>query len=333
MSKTAKRVFGIIVLTYVVVVFVYFLGWAVAENTGLEYRFWVDVLFRIIVWFVPALLIGVMILLVCIKQWKKKSGGRWAWLITLLIYGCAAAYLSFIYVLFGAFTMTSDEKMADVSLVVAVPEGMEYYHHYAEPVGIFFRRDISFDEERLAESLSIIYDVNFQAQKSGDGEAVYVSEGYPGVEVQIIRHGYTESNYLENDLKFALTSQKLEEHRSIFDENGVELVQYVYGRTEENPEGFGAYHAILITGENQEGAARAMAEFIQTTLQEDLRADGESCWSSVDGSIFLVARNGETGEYSSIRNIPFGIEPENYWVFDASVTDEMIFEEITKALY
>ena len=332
MSKTIKCVFGLIVLTYGVVIFVYFLGGAVFSNAGLEYRFWVDVRFRIVVWFVPALLLWVMILLACIKQWKKKSGGRWIWLIALLIYGCIAAYLSFLYVLFGAFTMTSDEKMPDGNLVVAVPEGMEYYHHYAEPVGIFFRRDISFDEERLAESLSIIYDADFQVQKADDGGTVYVSESYPGVEVQIIRHGYNESNYLENDLKFALTSQKLEEHRSILGENGVELVQYVYGRTEENPEGYGTYYAVLITDVNQEGAARAIAEFIQTTLQEDLRADGESCWSSVDGSIFLVVRNEETGKYSSIRNIPFGLEPENNWVFDVSVTDEEIIEEITKAL-
>lgn len=332
MKKTIRISFVTVISAYIFFIIGYLLGEWILGNTGLEYRFWVDVLFRIIVWFVPAFLLGVMILLACIKQWKKKSGGRWILLIVLLIYGCAVAYLSFLYVLFGAFTMTSDKKMADGNLVVAVPEGMEYYHHYAEPVGIFFRRNISFDEERLAESLSIIYDADFQVQKADDGEEVYVSESYPGVEVQIIRHGYTESNYLENDFKFALTSQKLEEHRSIFDENDVELVPYVYGSTEENPEGYGTYHAVLITGENQEGAARAIAEFIKTTLQEDLRADGESCWSSVDGSIFLVVRNEETGEYSSIRNIPFGIEPENYWVFDVSVTDEEIFAEITKAL-
>ena len=71
MSKTAKRVLGIIVLTYVVVVFVYFLGWAVAENTGLEYRFWVDVLFRIIVWFVASSLVTV---LCCCSVWQ------WAYL-------------------------------------------------------------------------------------------------------------------------------------------------------------------------------------------------------------------------------------------------------------
>lgn len=332
MSKTTKRLLGTIVLVYAATILVYFLGGAVAGNAGLEYRFWAEVLFRIIVWFVPALLFGVMILLACIKQWKKKSGGRWACIIALLIYGCVAAYLSFLYILFGVFTMTTDEKMADGNLVVAVPEGMEYDHHYAEPVGIFFRRDISFNEERLAESLSIIYDVDFQVQKADDGEAVYISESYPGVEVQIIRHGYTESNYLENDLEFALTSQKLKEHRGIFEENGVELVPYVYGRTEENPEGYGTYYAVLITDENQEGAARAITEFIQATLQEDLRADGESCWSSVDGSIFLVTRNEETGEYSSIRNIPFGLEPEDFWFFDESVTGKVILEEITKAL-
>ena len=332
MNKTKQIVIGTTLVAYITVIIAYIIGKAVSANTGLEYRFWVETLFRIIVWFVPVLLIGVMILLACIKQWKRKSGGRWAWLVALLIYGCAAAYLSFLYILFGAFTMTTDEKMADGNLVVTVPEGLECTYYYAEPVGIFFRREITFDEERLAESLSNIYGVDFQAKRKEDGENAYVSEAYPGIEVQIIRHGYTENVYLDNDLNFILTSPKLEEHRSIFDENGVDLVPYVYGRTEENPEGYGTYHAVLITGENQEGAASAIAEFIRTTLQEDLRADGESCWSSVDGSIFLVVRNEETGKYSSIRNIPFGLEPENNWVFDVSVTDEEIIEEITKAL-
>ena len=78
----------------------------------------------------------------------------------------------------------------------------------------------------------------------------------------------------------------------------------------------------------KEEAATAIAEFIRTTLKEDLRTDGESCWSNVDGSIFLVIKNEETEEYNSMRNIPFSLNPEYSWVFDENVIAEEIFEEI-----
>lgn len=326
--KNSKRIaLRATVVAYFIIVISYYIGKTVAGNAELEFRFWVDVLFRIIVWFVPVLLIGVMIVLSSVKQWKKRSGARWIVSFALIIYGLAAAYLSFFYIFISAFTLTSDQKMADGNLVVAVPHGLDCYHHYAEPVGIFFRRNISFDEERLANSLSKIYDVNFTNQRLDSGETVYVSDAYPGIEVKILRHGYTERDYLDNDLKYALTSQKLEEHRTIFDKNGVELVPYILGKTKE-PEGYGTYYAVLITDDNKEEAATAIAEFIRTTLNEDLRTDGESCWSNVDGSIFLVIKNEETEEYNSMRNIPFSLNPEYSWVFDENVIAEEIFEEI-----
>ena len=326
--KNSKRIaLWAMIVAYFIIVVSYYIGKTVAGNAELEFRFWVDVLFRIIVWFVPVLLIGVMIVLSCVKQWKKRSGARWIVSVALIVYGLVAAYLSFLYVFFSAFTITSDQKMADDNLVVAVPHGLDCYHHYAEPVGIFFRRNISFDEESLANSLSKIYDVNFINQRLDSGETVYVSDAYPGIEVKILRHGYTESDYLDNDLKYALTSQKLEEHRTIFDKNGVELVPYIFGKTKE-PEGYGTYDAVLITDENKEEAATAIAEFIRTTLKDDLRTDGESCWSNVDGSIFLVIKNEETEEYNSMRNIPFSLNPEYSWVFDENVIAEEIFEKI-----
>lgn len=335
--RKAKRVaFWAVIVSYIAIIAGYLLGKVIAGNAGLEYRFWAETIFRIIVWFVPVLLIGAMILLACIKQWKKKSGIRWILVIVLAIilvfYVLVAAYLSFGYILINVFTMTTDEKMADGNLVVAVPEGMEYYHHYAEPVGFVFRRDITFDDQRLADSLSKVYGVSFQVENSDGEDTEFISDVYPGIEVKIIRHGYTESNYLENDLKFALTSQRLEKHRKIYEENGVELVPYVFGRTEEKPEGHGTYFAVLITEDNQEGAAKAIAEFIRATLQEDLRADGESCWNSVDGSVFLTMRNEETGEIESLRNIPFSLNPEHYWVFDETVTSEEILEKIKQVL-
>ncbi len=332
MKKAPKIICLSVFIIYMVILIGYFLGKSGIQNTGLEYRFWVEAIFRIMVWFVPALFVGILLLLGCIRQWKRKSGSRWVLAIALIVYGLVAAFLSFWYILFNVFTMTTDEVMPDGNLIVAVPEGMEYYHHYAEPVGLFFRRDITFDDERFADSLSKIYGVSFRAEKADGEETVYVSDMYPGIEIIIIRHGYTENTYLDTNFEYALTSQKLEEHQGIFGEQGVDLVPYVFGRTEENPEGYRTYYAVLITDENQEDAATAIAEFIQTTLKEDMRADGKNCWERVDGSIFLVIRNEETGEAESVRNIPFSLRPEYSWVFDETVTREDILEDIKDVL-
>ena len=299
------------------------MGKSVGERQGLEYRFWVDACFRIWVWFVPILFAGIMILRICIKQWKRKSPWRWILSVLLLVYGCGAVYVSFIYVLVNAFTITSDEKMPDGNLVVAEPYGMESIHHYVEPVAVFFRRDFSFDEVRTADSLSKIYGVPFQAVREEHGQWFYASEAYPEIEVTNILYGYTETSYLGNNFRLALTSKQLEKHQDIFDFYGIELVSYVYGQAENVQEGQRAYTAVLVSEENKQKAAEAIAAFIEATLEEDRRPDEKSCWVDVDGSIILVVTT-ENGSYKSIRNIHFSLKPEYSWIYDADVTSEEI---------
>lgn len=173
----------------------------------------------------------------CIKQWKRKSPWRWVLSVLLVGYTGAAVYLSFLYVLISAFSMTSDEKMPDGNLVVAVPYGMESIHHYAEPVGLLYRKDFTFDEERTADSLSKIYGLTFQALREENGQWVYGSDAYPEIEVTNIRYGFTEVNYLDSNFELALTSKMLKEHQEVFASRGVELVSYLYGKTEVNPDG------------------------------------------------------------------------------------------------
>lgn len=44
-----------------------------------------DACFRIWVWFVPILFAGIMILRICIRQWKSKS--PWRWVSSVLLVG------------------------------------------------------------------------------------------------------------------------------------------------------------------------------------------------------------------------------------------------------
>lgn len=322
-----SRLIWVFICIYFLIVAGFYLGKNVGERQGLEYRFLVDACFRIWVWFVPILFAGIMILRICIKQWKRKSPWRWILSVLLLVYGCGAVYVSFIYVLVNAFTITTDEKMLDGNLVVAEPYGMESIHHYAEPVAVFFRRDFSFDEVRTADSLSKIYGVPFQAVREEHGQWFYASEAYPEIEVTNILYGYTETSYLDNNFRLALTSKQLEKHQDIFDFYGIELVSYVYGQAENVQEGQRAYMAVLVSEENKQKAAEAIAAFIEATLEEDRRPDGKSCWVDVDGSIILVVTT-ENGSYKSIRNIPFSLKPEYSWIYDADVTSEEIAKNI-----
>ena len=325
---SGRRTMRILICSYILIVAGYYWGKDAGEKIGLEYRFWVDAGFRIWIWFVPVLFVGILLLRACVRLWKKKSAWRWFLAIVVFAYIGITAYISLLYFLFNLFTLTSDEKMPDGNLVVAVPYGIESIHHYAEPVGLLFRREFSFDEERTADSLSKIYGARFRPLRKENNQWVYDSDMYPDIEVTNIQYGFSEAYYLENNFEQVLTSKILKEHQDLFDSHGVELVSYLYGQSEVNPEGQGMYTAVLVSEENKESAAEAIAEFIKVTLMEDLRPDGKRTWKGLTGSIYLVTGTEEDGKYRSIGNIPFALKSQHFWVFNASVTAEEIAEEI-----
>jgi hypothetical protein len=347
MKKIKQIAFSVIIVFYAVSIIGYCIGKMFAKSVGLEYRYWVEMSFRCILWFIPVLLIGILIYLVCMLKTKEKNSKiSWLWIGLVILYILVSLFLSFIYMLVNMINLTSDIKMADGNLVVSAPEGMDIHDYYAEPVGIFFRRSIVFDAERTADSLSKIYGFNFKSQTNENGDTVFVSDEYPNLEIKIIRYGYTKSSYLETDFSYILTSQLLEKHREIFDRYGVELATYIFS---DDKEFCDTLYGVLITEENKENAAQAITEFIQTTLKEDVRVDGESCWNSVDGSIFLLEKvtktegsywNSDDGiifsmgkvtkteEITSFRNIPFSLTPNYWWVYDDNVTSDEIFKII-----
>ena len=327
-ARNWKKIIGILICSYILIVAGYYLGKDTGEKIGLEYRFWVDAGFRIWLWFVPVLFVGILLFRACITLGKKKSVWKWFLAIVIVAYIGITAYLSLLYFLFNLFTLTSDEKMPDGNLVVAVPYGMESIHHYAEPVGVLFRREFSFDEERTADSLSKIYGGKFRPLRKENDQWVYCSDMYPDIEVTNIQYGFSETYYLYNNFERLLTSKILKEHQEVFDSHGVELVPYLYGQSEVNPEGQGIYTAVLVSEENKESAAEAIAEFIKITLKEDRRPDGKRTWKGLTGSICMVTKTEEDGKYRSIGNIPFALTSQHFWVFTASVTAEEIGEEI-----
>lgn len=218
--------------------------------------------------------------------------------------------------------------MADGNLVVTDSEGMESISYFAEPVGFLFRREFTFDDERTAESLSDIYDMNFEAKTLDNGNTVFEAEEFPGLEVKVIRYGYTKIDYLETDINYVLTSSLIEKHKDIFDDYGVELVSYpaAYGLISENEAS--DCLGVMIEEDNIENTADAIAEFIRLSLTEDKRADGESCYKSVSGNITLFAEDPITGGQRELGNLSFDPEPDHSWVLDENVTNEEVRERI-----
>ena len=110
-GKKSKKYIWILILGYFLLLAGYYAGKNIGIRLGLEYRFWVDVLFRIWVWFAPVLFVGIVFLKICIRQWKKKSIGRWILSVVLIGYAGVAAYASFFYVLF--FSSSACNERAD----------------------------------------------------------------------------------------------------------------------------------------------------------------------------------------------------------------------------
>lgn len=331
MKNRKITVISWVVAVYVLITTGYFLGGYVLRSTDLAFRYWVDVLARSVIWLVPFASGGVGLFVWIRKAFRgEKKVWRFITILVFVIYLWIVLKLSFFYAIFNAFTLTYDEKMPDGNLVAAEPYGMDSTQHYAEPVGVLFRRKIIFDEKRLAESLSTVYDVRFEAVQGKGGETVYVSEAYPGIETKITEHGYTKNSYLQTDLRYVVTSKALQEREKYFGNIGAELVDYVYGASKTSPEGYCTVKAIPITEENKEAAAEAISTFIHTTLGEDKRGDGESLWKNLDGSIFLEFEKEDGGMTS--RNIPFSADPAYSWIYGEDVTAEDILEVLQKEL-
>lgn len=328
--KNKKTMISVGIIVYLAIVIFYYLGKYVAYNNGLEYFTWVNTLFYFIVWFIPLLAIGIVLFYVYKTRKKNNRSVKWLWPILGISYAVVTVIIFCIYVLGRGLFLRTDQKMPDGNYVVTFSNGMESEYYFAEPVGFFFRREIVFDNARVADSLSKIYNLNFQTQTADNGSTVFVAEEYPAVEVRICYYGHQEYDYLDTDMPFVLTSAMLDKHKDIFESYGVEFASYLLDFGEISEDNAATCHGVLITEENAENAACAITEFIRFTLTEDKRADGQSYWEGIEGSIFLLSQNPETGEIESCRNIPFSLTPDYSWEYDEDVSNEEIREAIIK---
>ncbi len=317
MKQIMKKIIIGIIIMYIVIIIAYVIGKLMGNNMGLEYRTWVEQAFWMISRWVPIILV-IIIFFIYTDMYP----------ILIVIPMFILPFVFFFWYLFGTFGIHEDKVMPDGNLVVT--EYTSFHHsncYFAEPVGPFHRRVFEFDNERRADSLSEMYDLDFNVYEKDNGEIVYISTEYPDIEVKIVKEGKDNHAYLENYFEYMLTSKMLYKHKNIFDKYNIKLVPYEYKSYWEQ-ELLGVYYGILITDENKENAANAIAEFIKTTLKEDKKANGESCWKAVEGSIFLLQEDLTTGEIFFMRNMPFSLKTSNYRTYNKRVTGHVILEDL-----
>lgn len=335
MSKNGSKIIApVVIVFYVAATITYHACLSIAKNNGFDLRLWVEMVHRIILWGIPAIFIGYLLLILFLRFRSRHE--KFKWLLNLLMALCvlAAAGIVCLWFLISMITVPSEEKMPDGNLVIGVPDGMETIWHYAEPVGIIFRKDFEFDDEKLAESLSKIYALHFTVTQGKDGNRIFVASEFPEIEVRIIRQGYQTYSYLDTNLELMLASDLLFKHKDIFEKENISIESYALqynpnprnGVTSDIP-----YFGVMIDEENKESAAKAIAEFIKVSIRDDKRNDGVGCWDNLTGKILLLKED-ENGQIQSFRSIPFSKTPEHWWTFDENVTYEDVLKDIDQGL-
>ena len=129
MKKKGTAITIWIAIVYGIIVGGYFMGNGLMKGSDMDYRFWVDALFHIVVWFVPVIGIGILLYKVMGKlQKSRRRIWRWIGIGGFVLYIIFAGKVSFFYGIFSLFSMTCDEKMPDGNLVVTVPHGFDSTH-------------------------------------------------------------------------------------------------------------------------------------------------------------------------------------------------------------
>lgn len=331
-----KNLYRFVISGYVLMAGAYFAGARWMSGRGMEYRMWAELAARILLWCVPLLLTGAL-LWEGIKNFtcrgKKAAAG---FLLGCFVLFIICGTLLTVYKMFmGAMTMKTETKMPDGNLVVtAANDYGASVSCFAEPVGILARREFLWDSRRYSESLSAIYDTEFTFSVHEELGAIYRSEDYPGLDVQVWGAGYRKEDYLRENLSYLATGQQLEKAGTRFFQGAARLKKCDMkedGISEGQP---GAYRttALLVYGDRIEKAAERIALFIREELTKARRPDGKFLWENMEGKIPVILQISEKNMDFCSFFITFGKTPENFAVYDEEVTAEDIEMRLRKEL-
>ena len=315
----------IVLIAWVVMILIYHIVQHYLEIRQLEYREWVNSWYIILLCLLPLFLIGWNLWRKYhLAQEKKKLWGT--------IFGsyCIVGILIFLFTLFFYALLhdTSETTLTDGNYRVRVSCGYENEYYYAEPIYVFARRRFEWTTEKYEESLSKTYDAKFRY--IGDDESnhpQFISSEYENVIVTVYGIDDHDTNALDEDLRYMVTSSRLEQKWDTFFTNGEELVldyrDFYHNNIPKNP-----VYAVVVYEDKIEETARDLAAFIKNECETAVRADGKALYANIDGSIFLFFQRQGDSDYISTRNIPYG--KIGLWSYDESVTAADILSELNE---
>lgn len=285
----------------------------------LEYREWVNSWYVIFVCLIPLILIGWNLWGKFHLAKERKKG-----LSIIFTSYCILGILTFLIVIFlyALLHDTSETTLTDGNYRIRVSSGYESQYYYAEPVNRFSRRRFEWNIEKYEESLSKTYDAEFQYIGDDEsGNPQFVSPEYGDVIVTVYGIDDEDTNALDEDLRFMVTSSRLVQKWDTFFTNGEELVldyrDFYYNSTPKNP-----VYAVVVYQDKIKETAEDLTAFIKNECETAVRADGEPLYANMYGSIFLLFKGQEKSDYISTRNIPYG--EDGLWIYDESVNVEDI---------
>lgn len=302
----------------------YYVGKRVVELNGLEYREWVNNWYVLLFWLIPLALIGVNLWI-----WAHRKRGhekhRGLKFLCFAIY-CFLAVLFFCAALFlyALKHDTTEVTLDDGNYRIRVSEGYGSVYYYAEPVKVFTRKAFTWDRDRYAESLSKIYDAQFQyAGDDEDGNPQFTASEYFDIRVTVYGIDDDGPNELDENLRYMVTSARLQEEWDTYFTHGEEAVLFLPRlRFPESSQQYSVY-ALVVSSDKLEETAEDIAAFIRNECQNAVRADGEPLYENLNGSIYLLFQEVGTSDYVGARNFAYGYET-SIAVHDESVTAEDI---------
>ncbi|MCD8376951.1 MAG: hypothetical protein LUD69_08405 [Oscillospiraceae bacterium] len=317
-GKAKTIIDGVIFALWALLILAYHAGKWIVEANQLEYRQWVGDWYTLFFWLLPLILLGALL-------WQFRSGreeGRARKLLTagfaVYLFVAALVFAAAIFI-YALSVKTTESTMSDGNYKITVMTGYhDYTVYYAEPATIFARRTFEWDNNRYAESLSRMYGADFQyIGEDAQGNPQFSAAAYFDIAVTV----YGVEDDIEDDLRYMVTSARLEQEWDTYFTSGEELVTYNHDyysyASYRNP-----VYAVAVSRSTAAGAAQDLAAFIQNECENAVRADGEPLYEWLDGSVYLLFQgNGGDSEYSGTRNIPYGING-NSWSYDAGVQAE-----------
>lgn len=298
-------------LKYILVVLAVLAAGILAYHTGLyylakqgmEYRFAIEAIYRILA-LSGVLILGGMILrlfAIWLRNFHRIVLSAFAALL-FTVYSLGS--FAFLFANYGGWILKepTDQQMPDGNLVVTVPtdEGNDYY--YAEPRYGIARKPFTWNPERTAQSLSKLYGVPFTADESSAEDVVYLCDSYPMLKTRVYAIGVSQDAYFDDDFRALLTQQSLIDAWESHFKNGEDMIYYNWGTTLE-PRVVGAL-CVYYTRRVQH--AQDIASFVRDEIGNSDR------WKQFDGCLYVIIKDESADNADYVCRIPFGQDEKQY---------------------